>query len=361
MVAKQKKVLYIFICIVFCILYFFIALSPLEEHLHLQPVWTINISENNQEKKQHPETDHHFLLGKTLGYFDKEGNISQLKSFPFRAAISDSIWTIYTPENTQINCHTPDGTVFTHIDSTGFPFFEEDRIYILLPSGNSVSSYSLDGTKQWTHEEPAIITAFDSSQNGTVIGYSNGKIFYTNNSQSISATFMPGGSNYNVILGVAISPNGKYVAALCGLESQRIIVAQVEKNQTKIIYHEFLTEETKNQSLVYFSSDNNNVFFDTKNNLIMVNLNNLSSTHLSLNSNAIHIVECTCNTTNTSEIIYAILSKNEPNYQVSLVNKNAVLLGNFSFNANNAFIASENNSLFVGKDTIISRMDLIKE
>lgn len=360
MVAKQKKFLYIFIFIVFCLFYIFIAMSPLEKHLHLQPIWTINILENYKNEPQ-KEIAHHFSLGKNIGYFNNKGDVSLLKSYAFKATISDSAWTIYTPETTQIDCFDPDGNILTNIKSTGFPFFYEDQIFMFHPSGNSVSSYNLDGSKKWTHEEPAIITAFNSSQNGTVVGYSNGEIFYTTTSQSQSTKFMPGGSNYNVILGVAISPNGKYIAALCGLQSQRIIIAEIEKNQTKIIYHEFLTEETKNQSLVYFSSDNNNAFIDTKNSLIMVNINKLSSTYLDLDSNAVHIVECTCNNTNNSKRIYAILSKNEPKYKVTLVNKNAIQIGNFTFTAENAFIASENNSLFVGKDTIISRMDLIEK
>lgn len=364
MTSKQKKNLYIIICILFCIIYFFTAATPIKEHLHLQPVWTIDITENIPDSNgTQPNVGftHHFKLGQNIGYYNKDGTIGLFKTYPFKASISDNYWTIYTSNVNSIHCNTPQDNASITINTTGFPFFDDDRIYVFHPSGNSFSAYNTEGICVWSHDEPAIITAFNSSQNGTVAGYSNGKIFYTDSSNSHSATFAPGGSNYNVILGIAISPNGEYVAALSGIDKQRILIAKIENRQTKIIFHTFLSTETKNQSFVYFSNDNNTVFFSTKQQLVLVSIKTLEATFLKLDGTVLNIVECSPSNTSKTSIIYAVLSKIDTGYQISLINENAIKLAEFSFNADHTFIASENNSFFVGKDTSISRIDLINK
>jgi hypothetical protein len=364
MISKQNKIVCVLFCILFCILYFFIAAKPLEEHLHLQPVWTTDITQNISAADttfDNKENLHHFKLGQNLGYFDTNGNIILFKTFPFKATISNSFFTLYTPENASVNYYNPHEKLIATIPATGFPFFNENRLYVFHPGGNSFSAYNEDGSFFWSHDEPAIITAFDSSENGTVAGYSNGKIFYTDAAHVKSTIFSPGGSNYEIIYGLAISPDGKYVAALCGLDKQRIIVAQIEERQTKIIFNEFLDSETTNQSLVYFSNNNEKVFINTRNNLVVVNIKTLTSTHLNLQGNAVQIAECKCKQKEEMQIIYAVLSKITEGYTVSFINNDDVNLGNFDFDAQNACLTSENNSLFIGKDTSLSRIDLIND
>jgi len=364
MISKQKKIVYVLFCIFFCLLYFFIATKPLEKHLHLQPVWTTDITKNIPNTNtvfDNNETIQHFKLGQNLGYFDTNGKILLFKTFPFKATISNSYWTLYAPDNASVNCYNPEQKLITTINATGFPYFKEKRLYVFHPSGNSFSSYNEDGTLAWSHDEPAIITAFDSSVNGTVAGYSNGKIFYTDASNENSTIFSPGGSNYEIIYGLSISPDGNYVAALCGLDKQRIIVAQISTSQTKIIFNEFLNTETRTQSLVYFSKNNKKVFINTKNDLVIVTLDTLSSSHLNIQGKIVNITECYCKEKDELQTIYAVLSKITEGYSVSLINNNDEYLGNFDFEAQNACLASEKNSLFIGKDTSISRIDLINK
>ncbi|HZK19619.1 MAG TPA: hypothetical protein VFC68_02715 [Treponemataceae bacterium] len=360
MISKQKTFISILVCILFFIIYFFTAATTLKEQIHLQPVWTIDIIKNRQNHTEHFPVygfTHHFKLGQNLGYFDTDGQIGLFKTFPFKAAVSDNFWTLYSQDHSITSVFTPQKTEIATIKATGFPHFDKNRIYIFHPGGNSFSSYTNEGTLLWTHEEASIITAFDSSPGGTVAGFSNGNIFYTDSTSFKTTVFSPGGSNYEIIFGLAISENGKYIAALCGLEKQRIVIAQIENQQVKIFYHEFLESETREQSLVYFNSANDKVFVNTNKGIVSVNINTLNSTHFDIEGTTVNIIECTVK----NKQMYAVLSKKEKSYWVSLINNNAVKMGSFNFVAKNAFITSEGNSLFVGKDTSISRIDVIKE
>ena len=54
-----------------------------------------------------------------------------------------------------------------------------------------------------------------------------------------------------------------------------------------------------------------------------------------------------------------VLSKDEGLYTVSVIEKFDKYAGNFNFKADNAFITVRNDSLFVGKDSSISRIDIV--
>jgi len=59
--------------------------------------------------------------------------------------------------------------------------------------------------------------------------------------------------------------------------------------------------------------------------------------------------------------IYFLLGKNKNEYTVYIIEKTNILTGSFSFEAESAFIKTNNNNLFVGKDATISKIVISKE
>ena len=200
----KKNVSFLIVCLcVLFIIYFFAA------EIQLKPEWTIDISRVSAEST--PEKSIPFKLGQTIGYFTPDGKITAERTFPYKAVISSSYYALYGPDDEAIPFYTPNGTQAGTIPRYGFPFIDEDRVYIFLPGGNSFARCSSDGSQRWLYEGTMPIVTFSSSPAGCAAGFADGSIKAFSPNGQITQSFSPGGSNYSVILGIAISPSGNYI------------------------------------------------------------------------------------------------------------------------------------------------------
>lgn len=359
MIIKEKFPIIITVCSIFCLLYFFFAISPLGDNLSLTPQWTINVSPST-ENIEKPDIDIStssdkkvpFKLGQNLGYFSPEGVITYLYSFPYKATISSSIWTFFSGDSSAIEILSPTGESLNQISGAGFPYFEEDRVYLFHPGGSSVSQFSMNGTELWTTDNYVPIISFSSSSSGSVIGYADGKVLSITPEGNKNVDFYPSGSNSEIIFGVDISESGEYVACISGLDKQRIILIRSKNGQNRIVFHQYLEKQCNQQNLVYFTKNDENVFFAGNSELQVVNCTTFESHNISIQGKILAITE----TTDTELVL--VLSKDKDLYTVTLLEDVYKKTGSFSFTAQNAFLSTQDNSVYLGKDSQISRFDV---
>ena len=292
----------------FCFLYIVLALRPLSTELHLTPEWTEGIT-RVQGGSSAQETIP-FKLGQNMGFFTPEGKITNLVTYPFKASISDSYYTSYSANNTSTDFFLPSGEKAGTIKEAGFPFFDEDRIYVFLPGGSSFVQCSSSGERQWAYESYCPVTAFSSSAGGTVAGFADGTLVSFTKDGGVDQKFQPGGSNFSVILGAGISKSGDTVACVCGQDQQRFVVAQKSGEHSKIIFHEYLEKASVKQELVKFNSKDNVVYYGYEGGLGVVDLEKMQSYKLPLNGHVVQIQE------NEEETLAFILSSENVNSAV---------------------------------------------
>lgn len=353
---KTKRILSfsIVIAFIFIILYTILASRPLGKEYSFSPDWIIDVTDP-QISDITPDTESiYFKFGQSMGYFTKDGEISLFKSFPVKAAISDNYYALYTTEAENFPFFDNRGNQQGIIKASGFPFFNEDRIYVFLPGGGSFSTCNSQGDVIWTCENTIPITAFSSNENHTVCGYADGTIkVFGNSDGNVEINFVPGGSDYSVLYGLDISPDGQYVASVSGLERQRFVLAHKEDNQPKIIFHSFLNSDLTRRTFVKFSSDGKRVFYNYQDNLGIYDLEKNKNYTIPVNSKILNIEE--------ADDLYFLLGKNNNEYTVYVIEKTNILEGSFSFTADSAFIKTYDNIIFVGKDSTISRITIKKE
>lgn len=352
---KTKKILpfLIVFAILFIILYIIFAAQPLSKEYTFSPDWIIDVT-SPEITADSTEKPIYFKFGQSIGYFTKTGEVTLFKSFPVKAAISNDYYATYTTHAENIPFFDNKGNQQGIINTSGFPFFNDNRIYMFLPGGGSFSYCNSNGDVNWTCESTIPITAFSSNENYTACGYADGNIkVFDNESGQLEINFAPGGSDYPVLYGLDISPDGQYVASVSGLDKQRFVLAHKEENQPKIVYHHFLDSDLNRRTFVKFSSDGKRVFYNYKNNLGIYDLEANKNFILPVDKKILSIEE--------ADDIYFLLGKDNNQYTVYMIEKTNILEGSFSFEANSAFIKTSENILFVGKDSTISRISISKE
>ena len=355
---KKKKVL-LPLCISVVVLYIFLSARSLGKELHFIPRWTIDVSRPIAEKDQPPAESFAeaipFKLGQMLGYFTEDGTVLKNTTFDYKAAISTQHYAPYGTHTEPIPFYNRDGTLAGKIAGTGFPFFTEYGNYLFLPGGASFARLGDDGTILWKYEAYAPITAFAAAEAGCVAGLADGTVISFGIDGGIDQQFSPDGSNYPVILGVALSADGDMIACVCGQERQRFVLAKRQNGHTEIIHHEYLAASVTRQVPVMFSKDGKIVYYDSADGLGIVRTDARKSSHVAFNGKVLSMKEADHDGT------VFVLSRNGSECSVSILQPFDTYAGAFSFKAQSVCIAVKGSSLFVGRDGSISRIDIVEK
>ncbi|MCR4742165.1 MAG: hypothetical protein K5866_04750 [Treponema sp.] len=350
MKSKNNTSIYVTIAIIFIIAFIFLAAKPLAKEYNFEPCWNVSIS-NPTVKDVGDKKTMYYRLGQTIGYITEDGEISLNKTFPSKVSISNNYYTIYNTNNDEIKFYDPKGKESGVFEAQGFPYFYKNLVYTFLPGGCSFVKCNENGKVEWKYEGTIPITAFNAKDKYTALGLANGTIKIFNNlNGNTEVSFTPGGSDLPVILGCDVSNDGKYIASLSGQNKQRFVLASRENNQLKILYHRFLDSDSPYQNLVYFCNDGNRIIYNYENKIGIYNITKDIDNEIPINKHIISIKE--------SKDLIILLGKKDKEYTIYMIDKNNTLVGNFSFNSENAFINTDENSLYLGKDNRISKINL---
>lgn len=354
MKTKKHIHIYILLAFFFIIIYIILAARPLGKEYQFSPEWRKNIATPAVKTVPAGETQIYFKLGQSIGYFTEDGTITSFKTFPSKASISSDYYAIYTTEDSKIAFYNKADQEQGILEAAGFPFFEQDRIYVFLPGGTSFSKCDSQGNILWTNENTVPLTAFSSKENYTASGYADGTIkIFNNNNGNENLSFAPGGSDYKVILGLDVSSDGTYIASVSGHNKQRFVLTKNEGKQPKIIFHNFLDSDMNRQTVVRFCDNDKRVLYNYDGYLGIYNIENQKNTSIQIDKTVIAIEE-------TDSLIF-VLGKKNREYTIYIIEKTDTLEGSFSFEADTAFIKTCNNNLYVGQDTSISKIKISKE
>ena len=341
------------VCATVTVLYAFFAVRPLSKEIHFITKWTTDCNKVSPNAGNVEESEYiPFKLGQTAGYFTQDGIILQSFTFPYKIALSNQDYCTYGTSDSSLKLFSRQKKPLAELKMQGFPFFHEGQKFLMLPGGVSFAFLDENFAPKWKFENYAPITAFDCGQNSVVAGYADGSILIFDNEGKIQRQYEPGGSAFPVILGLAGAADGNTTASVSGRQKQRFTLAKQENGITRIVFHEYLEQETTRQVLTEFSRDENFCYFAHKDCLGILDCKSLKSKHIPIKGTILSIQE-TEDGKNTF-----VLSKNSGRYSVSVIQKHNSYCGSFDFFAENAFITVRDNSLFVGRDNFLSRIDL---
>ncbi|MCQ2582442.1 MAG: WD40 repeat domain-containing protein [Treponema sp.] len=351
---KSISVTIFTIATVFSFLYLIFAAKPLAKEYHYTPEWVLNLSSPVTDNISPSEEKTFFNLGQTAGYFTETGKIALFVTFPSKVTISEDLYATYGTNTTNVELFNKRGELVGQIKPEGYPFVSENRVYTFLPGGASFVKCNESGRIEWSCENTIPITAFYSNKNYTTIGYADGNIKVLNNGDGrTEIDFTPAGSDLEAIYGVSLSSDGEYLACISGLEKQRFIITKKDKNQSKIIYHEYLPTELRRRSLIQFSNNNECIYYNYEGGLGIYNLKSKSNVKFDIKDRIVSIKE-------NDSLIY-VLGKTDSTYTVYIIEKTNSLQGKFSFESENAFIQTMGEALYIGKDNTISKIKVTKE
>ena len=351
---KKKITVPIILILVFLIFYTIFSVTPTRSEVQFLPQWTIYLSDAVLSEPTEDLPLIPFKLADNLGYFDISGNLRYKYDISQRFTISDNYFILYGNDSFSFNMQNQKGESVLKKSVAGFPYLYEDRLFVFSPGGNAVSEYDIAGNLKFQYQGYAPILSFASSKNGCVLGFADGELCSIFPDDDIRISTYPGGSNYQIIYGSDISDSGDLIACVCGYEKQRFVLYKRNGAQQKPIFHEYIEDQVTSACEVFFTSDSKYAYYNSEQTLGIIDCTKLKSAHYQIGSKILKISEIP----NLNVIL--VLSKTDENFKITIIEKSSDIIGEYNFVANEAFINSYENLLFIGADDEITCLEVVR-
>jgi hypothetical protein len=276
--VKVKKKIWLVAGIVLFTGYFLCSARPIPQETVLVPRWLVSLESGNpillgdspvrETGDGHWDTDSliPFTLGSSFGYFDRDGRFSVNQQMKNNVSLSAQRWAEYNAEPAEITVNDSDGGAIAVIENPrGYPFFLDDRTFLINSEQNAVSGIDDSGSLIWTYEFAGQLTCIDAAAGLVLTGSLDGVVGVLDSNGRQVFSFEPGGSRYSVILGCAISRDGSRLAIISGIDDQRFLLLErfgSSGYDYQVIYHEFLDSDFRRSVYISFIEEDRWIVFE---------------------------------------------------------------------------------------------------
>ncbi len=348
--------------------YFLICALPLQKELILVPVWTKSVStapalavgataaDPASAKKPRGATGGSapisFRLGDRYGYFTPEGSLLFASTVSYGVALADDAFAPYERLSEGFSIESPEGRTLARIVSAGYPFFAAGRRFVIAPDQSTVSELTKPGTIAWTYKFGSIVTAFDASPSLAAFGLLDGSIVGLDAAGAARLDFAPGGSRIAGVYGLAVSPDGLLVAAVTGLDKQRLVVMEKRSAAYRVAYHRYLASDYRRPVSIAFTEDGGRLAYESPSGVSVYDRASRSETVISVPATSRLAL------TARGGGLIVLLSGNGGEKRLVCAAPPDRRVVDVTLKADLAFVEARDDALFLGVDGDIVRMDL---
>ena len=377
--AKIRKRWWIGPVIFTFFIYVFITARPIQRESILKSRWISSLETGlpvymGENENHYTDELIPFLIGSRFGYIQDNGVFALNRVINNYIAYSDLFWTEYqaVPESLQI-MNTQSLPQFTLIDSEGadgytsgsstgiprgYPLFLDNNIYILGMEQNSLTALSNSGSHLWSYDFPAPLTCIDSSANHVVAGTLDGAVILLDpNGRQVFTPFEPGGSDFTIILGCAISQDANMIAIISGINNQRLLVLERSGDIFITIYHEFIGSGFRRPVHISFVDNDRKVAFEREGGIGIFDIGTRTSTMLPLKGELVLL-------DNSGDERFLFLITREESSMAAPVKRlvairyPAFIVMDIPFKTENVFMHRSGTRLYIGGDNSIVSFEI---
>jgi len=260
------------------LVYFLVCAIPLQKELILVPSWVRTVSSalaDPAAAAPNPAAKGKaasplmagapipFRLGDRFGYFRPDGSILFVSPVGYGVALAPDAFAAYDRLSEGFAIKSPNGQDLARVAAPGYPFFAAGRRFVIGPDQASVSELAANGSSIWNYQFPSIVTAFDACPSLAAFGLMDGSLVGLDRSGAAQLNFAPGGSRIACAYGIAVSPDGKLVAAITGADKQRLVVLEKRSAAYRVTYHRYLASDYRRPVYIAFTSDSSRLAYES--------------------------------------------------------------------------------------------------
>jgi hypothetical protein len=380
-VAKDKKKYRFLVGFLIVIVYFFVAARPIPVEMILVPRWLSSLESNyplyleeetgaQGRASFEPAADGEplpgessprgallpFTLGNRFGYISEDGRFALNQVVHGNVSISEHYWVEYEAVPGRIEIKDPRDEVLAELsEPRGYPFFIDDRIFLIHENQNSLTALDNEGNRLWVYDFAAPITDIDAAAGLVLVGSLDGTVELLDSSGKRIFFFEPGGSRYSAIYGCRISRDGLRLAIISGFDDQRFLLLEKLGDSYRVTYHEFLSDGVRRPVHISFIDEDRWVAFENEEGLALYNIGARNSVKLSLEGNITAL-----DSSGTDGLIFLVTTQSERKKQLVGISLPDDIIIKAPFSSEKIFLGREGRRLYIGGGSTIASFKLNK-
>jgi len=350
------------------VIYIFAAPRSIPVETVLKPRWITSLESNYPVNFQDipadgKETLLPFTLGNRFGYLSDDGKFAINQIRDGYVSMSKNSWAEYEALPSSIQVMDPNNReIFVVENPKGYPFFLDNRSFIVGSEQNSITALNPAGEELWTHDFPSVLTCVDAAGGYFLAGTLDGAVELLDFSGNIVFTpFEPGGSRLSVILGCAISQDASRLALISGIEKQRFIFMERSGGEHagdtyKVAYHEFLSDGFRRPVHVKFINNDAEIVFEREEGLGIFIIGSRTSTKVNLKGEIIVLDD-----SGEDGFLFLVTSEGQNEKRFIAIRYPGLIVNDAPFKSKNAFLARQRNKIYLGGDLLMASFQMEKE
>jgi len=260
----RRSVFAVLVAVVLIAVYFFVFAEPLRPELSAAPLWTISLSASTAATPPDgaDPTAVSFSTASRFGYFYTDGSPGFVGEASGPVPVSDSSYVRAeaVPGGVNYSLRSPAGSAFADLDASA-PFYSSGRLFSAEADGSGVAAYDGGGNRLWSYAFPCQLSAFSAGDDLAVGGTVDGWLEGVDSAGRRAFAFAPGGSRLQVALGLGVSRSGKWIAAVTGVDRQRLVVLGRGGADYRVASHRYLGSDYREPVRVVVLDDDRHVLY----------------------------------------------------------------------------------------------------
>jgi hypothetical protein len=345
--------------------YFFVAARPIPVETVLTPQWLVSLESgyplyfesktgewggNTQEAAAGSGPLFPFTLGNRFGYFNGTGGVVLNRTVQGNVSISENYWAEYEAVPRSIEIKDPRNTVLAKIsDPQGYPFFIDNRVFLINEEQNSLTALDNEGKPLWTYDFAAPITDIDAAAGLILTGSLDGVVELLDLSGKRIFSSEIGGSRYSAIYGCRISRDGSLLAVVSGFDDQRFMVLERLGDSYRAVYHEFLSDGFRRPVYISFIDNDRWVAFECEGGVALYNIGARNSIRIPLEGNVAAL-----DSFGADNLLFVVTSLSERKKQLVEIQLPQDVMMKAPFSSGNIFLSRQGERLYIGGGSTIA-------
>ncbi len=351
----RRMVVTILVALVTLLLYFWVFAEPLSPELSAVPAWKVDVTAGAGTGHVEPEPRlMAFVSGDRFGYHTLDGSVVATIDAPRGTPVSDSSYILRAAGESFRSLRSADGALVARIDADA-PFFSRGRLFSAENNGSGVAAYDEHGVRQWVYSFPCQISAFAAGDKIVVAGTVDGWLEGVGADGTTAFSLAPGGSRLAVVLGLDVSRSGDWVAAVTGIDRQRLVVLGRGGTGYRITSHKYLDSDYREPVRVVIMEDDRHVLYRRPDGIGVWALDGSVDELLPVKADDFEVAF------DRARGIACLLARRGQKAEIVVFRLPATVLGRVALPDASEYVRFSGSSVFIGGGSWLGRFDFVED
>ena len=286
-----------------------------------------------------------------------EGNIALREKVLFDTALSDAGYINFSRVPRNLVYRDPRGKFIRSFRHTGYPMLDRwgERIFILNGESTGLTVMGVENEELWSVEFSTLVTSLHFSKDYILSGLLNGRLKLFNNRGDLIGDYEESESRIPIILGCAVSPTGRDIVGVSGIDPQKLFLINNRENGRSESYSVSLTSDYRREVFVRFGGAGRLVYFESGDGLGILDVTSQRKTTIPFQGSLVRVGET------EPKGVVSVLSENDHGMELRLCTVSGQILYFRAFERGDVCLRHIDDHIVLGRDSTLQRIDIIEE